>query len=154
MLRGKHHDLLHLLTLLESLEKILAFSREADDAESFFRLNDQLNFNAVLNLLAHVGETSDKLSDDFLQAIPTTDWKKIKSLGNRIVHDYLGLDTLKVFRIVHDEVPALLNELYANTKKRIVDGTLDRGELQAAMKAIITARYSSPGWQAKRWHDT
>ena len=36
MLRGKHHDLLHLLTLLESLEKILVFSREADDAESFF----------------------------------------------------------------------------------------------------------------------
>ncbi len=49
MLRDKHNDLLHLLTLLESLEKILAFSREADNAESFFRLNDQLNFNAVLN---------------------------------------------------------------------------------------------------------
>jgi len=135
MLRGKHHDLLHLLTLLESLEKILVFSREADDAESFYRLNDQLNFNAVLNLPAHVGETSDKLSDDFLRTTPTTDWKKIKGLRNRIVHDYLGLDTLKVFRIVHDEVPVLLNELYAHTQKRIADGTLDREELQAAMKS-------------------
>ncbi len=120
MLRGKHHDLLHLLTILESLEKILAFSREANDAESFYKLNDQMNFNAVLNLLAHVGETSDKLSEDFLQAIPTTDWKKIKALRNRIVHD---------------EVPVLLNELYGNTQKRPANGRLDRGELQAAMES-------------------
>jgi uncharacterized protein with HEPN domain len=135
MLRGKHHDLLHLLALLESLEKILVFSKEANNAESFYRLNDQLNFNAVLNLLAHVGETSDKLSDDFLHTAPTTDWKKIKGLRNRIVHDYLGLDTLKVFLVVHDEVPVLLNELYVSTQKRIVDGTFDRAELQAAIES-------------------
>lgn len=135
MFRDKQNDLLHLLTMLESLEKILFFSREADDAESFFRLNDQLNFNAVLNLLAHVGETSDKLSEDFLQDTPTIDWKKIKGLRNRIVHDYLGLDTLKVFQIIHEEVPVLLNELYGSTQKRIADGTLDRGELQAAMES-------------------
>ena len=144
MLRGKHHDLLHLLTLLESLEKILAFSREADDAESFYRLNDQMNFNAVLNLLAHVGETSDKLSEDFLQAISTTDWKKIKGLRNRIVHDYLGLDTLKVFRIVHDEVPVLLNELYVNTQTRLANGILDRGELQAAMESDYYGKVQFP----------
>jgi len=78
MLRDKHNDLLHLLTLLESLEKILVFSQEADDAESFYRLNDQLNFNAVLNLLAHTGETGGKLSDDFLQCVSSIDWKMIK----------------------------------------------------------------------------
>ena len=73
---------------------------------------------------------------DLLHLLPsTTDWKKIKGFRNRIVHDYLGLDMLKVFRIVHDEVPALLNELYANTQQRIADGTLDREELQAAMKS-------------------
>jgi len=133
MLRDKRNDLLHLLTLLESLEKILAFSRETDDAESFYRLNDQLNFNAVLNLLAHVGETSGKLSDNFLRIASGIDWEKIKGLRNRIVHDYLGLDTLKIFQIVHDEVPELLDELYANTQKRIVDGTLEKEELNVAM---------------------
>lgn len=135
MLRDKQNDLLHLLTLLESLEKILVFSREANDAESFFRLNEQLNFNAVLNLLAHVGETSNKLSADFLQTALRTDWKKIKGFRNRIVHDYLGLDTLRVFRIIREDVPALLDDLYVNTQKRIADGTLDRAELQAAMES-------------------
>jgi len=133
MLRAKQNDLLHLLTMLESVEKILVFSQEADDAESFYKMNDQLNFNAVLNLLAHVGETSSKLSDDFLMDVSSIDWKKIKGMRNRIVHDYLGLDTLKVFQIVRQEVPELLNELYANTQKRMADGTFDTGELKAAM---------------------
>jgi len=133
MLRAKHNDFLHLLTMLESLEKILVFSREVDDAEAFYKQNDQLNFNAVLNLLAHVGETSSKLSDDFQMDVSGIDWKQIKGLRNRIVHDYLGLDTLKVFQIVRQEVPMLLNELYANTQKRMTDGTFDTGELNAAM---------------------
>jgi len=133
MLRDKRNDLLHLLTMLESLEKILVFSREAKNAESFYNLNDQLNFNAVLNLLAHVGETSGKLSHDFLTDISSIDWKKIRGLRNRIVHDYLGLDTLKVFQIVRQEAPGLLNELYVSTQKRIADDTFDKGELTAAM---------------------
>jgi len=133
MLRDKRNDLLHLLTMLESLEKILVFSREANDAESFYNLNDQLNFNAVLNLLAHVGETSGKLSHGFLTDVSSIDWKKIRGLRNRIVHDYLGLDTLKVFQIIRGEVPELLNALYVSTQKRVADGTFDAGELQAAM---------------------
>ncbi len=77
----------------------MVFSRDVDDAEAFYKLNDQLNFNAVLNLLAHIGETSSKLSDDFQMDASSIDWKQIKGLRNRIVHDYLGLDTLKVFRL-------------------------------------------------------
>lgn len=38
MLRDKENDLLHLLTMLESLEKIVLFSREAEDAETSCKL--------------------------------------------------------------------------------------------------------------------
>ncbi len=102
--------------------------------------NDQLNFNAVLNLLAHVGETSGKLSDDFLREVSGIDWEKIKGLRNRIVHDYLGLDTLKVFQIVHNEVPELLSVLYANTQKRLVDGVFDKEEVKAAMEGAYYSK--------------
>jgi uncharacterized protein with HEPN domain len=135
MLQDEHNDLLHLLTLIESLEKVLVFSREANDAESFFKLNDQMNFNAVLNLLGHVGETGEKLSQGFLQATSAINWRKIKGFRNRIAHDYLGLDTLKVFQIVSEEVPPLLNELYVNTQKRLTAGILSREELQAATES-------------------
>jgi len=136
MLRGKQHDLLHLLAMLEAMEKILIFSEPAADAESFYQLNDQLNFNAVLNLLAHVGETSGKLSSDFSQNVPEIEWKKIRGLRNRIVHDYLGLDTLMLFQVIRDDVPKLLNTLYHHTQNRIKNKTFDMEELNAAIESV------------------
>jgi len=132
MLRDKKNDLLHLLTMLESPEKIVLFSREAEDAETFYELNDQLNFNAVLNLLVHVGETSGKLSDDLLSATPEIAWKEIRGLRNRIAHDYLGLDTFTIFQIVHTDVPVFIRQLYPVIRSRIADGTFEPEELNAA----------------------
>lgn len=150
MLKDKHHDLLHLLTMLEAMEKILVFSAPASDAESFYRLNDQLNFNAVLNLLAHVGETSGKLSVDFSQSVADIDWKNIRGLRNRIVHDYLGLDTLMLFHVVRDEVPTLLNSLYSHTQTRVESGTFDIEELKAAFGSEY---YSKVNFSRLQPHD-
>jgi uncharacterized protein with HEPN domain len=132
MLRDKKNDLLHLLTLLESLEKITLYSQDAKDAESFLALNDQINFNAVLNLLVHVGETSSKLSDDLLDHSPEIEWHKIKALRNRIAHDYMGLNVLMVFRTIRNAVPQLTERLYYITRTRLSDGTLDGEELRVS----------------------
>lgn len=133
MLRDKANDLMHLLTILESLEKIILFSQDAEDAEAFYELNEQLNLNAVLNLLVHLGETVAKLSDDLLNDSPHIQWQKIKGLRNRIAHDYPGLDTFMIFQVVKKDVPALLESVYRITGKRIADGILDREELQASV---------------------
>ena len=50
MLEGIENDLLHLLNILESIEKIMLYSVHACNAEEFYDLNDQLNFNGSLNL--------------------------------------------------------------------------------------------------------
>ncbi|MFC1736376.1 DUF86 domain-containing protein [Candidatus Hydrogenedentota bacterium] len=132
MLRDKKNDLLPLLMMLEALEKIVVFSEGAEDAEAFYELNDQLNFNAILNLLVHVGETCGKLSDDLLTSTPEIEWKKIRGLRNRIAHDYPGLDTFAVFEVVKNEIPALIEQLYPVIVLRVSDGILDREELNAA----------------------
>lgn len=132
MLKDKSNDLMHLLTLIESLEKISLYTADANDAESFYALNDQLNFNAVLNLLAHVGETVKKLSSDLVVTFKNIDWEKIKGLRNRIAHDYLGLDALKIYKVCVQEVPQFVAQLYLIVKARVVDCTFDREELKAA----------------------
>lgn len=132
MLKDKKNDLMHLLTMLESLEKVRLFSEGAEDAEAFYELNEQLNLNAVLNLLVHLGETVGKLSDDLLQAASDIEWSKIKKQRNRIAHDYPGLDTLLIFQIVRNDVPILLQQLYQITHKRIVAGVFDPEELNVA----------------------
>ena len=54
MLPNKKNDLLYLLNILESIEKIRLYGAETQDAEAFYQLNDQLNFNASLNLLTNI----------------------------------------------------------------------------------------------------
>ena len=51
MLKDKNNDLLHLLSVIESIEKIKAYSHALETAEDFFEYNEQLNFNATLTLL-------------------------------------------------------------------------------------------------------
>ncbi len=136
MLRGKNNDLLHLLTMVESLEKIIIYTDQAKDAESFYELNDQLNFNAVLNLLTHVGETVKQLSNDLLIVCEDVDWEKIKGLRNRIAHDYLGLNTLIIYQICEQNVPKIIKQLYPIIKSRVEDGTFDIEELKVANGSI------------------
>ena len=56
MLKHKNNDLLYLLSMIESAEKVLLYSKEMTNAESFFEYNEQINFNASLTLLMHLGE--------------------------------------------------------------------------------------------------
>ena len=57
MLQNKKNDLLYLLNILESIVKIRLYAADTQDAEAFYQLNDQLNFNASLNLLTNIGES-------------------------------------------------------------------------------------------------
>jgi uncharacterized protein with HEPN domain len=67
MLKDKNNDLLYLLSIIESVEKMMLYSKDSKTAESFFDINEQINFNATLILLMHIGETVGKLSDDLLR---------------------------------------------------------------------------------------
>ena len=62
MLSDIKNDLMHLLNIIESIEKILLYSRDCIDAEAFYELNEQLNFNASLNLFSNIGENIGRLS--------------------------------------------------------------------------------------------
>ena len=45
MLPNIKNDLMYLLNILESIEKILLYSEGFNDPEEFYQVNDQLNFN-------------------------------------------------------------------------------------------------------------
>lgn len=53
--------MMYLLNIPESIEKIILYSDDCNDAETFYELNDQLNFNASLNLFANIGENIARL---------------------------------------------------------------------------------------------
>ena len=133
MLKDKNNDLLYLLSIIESVEKVLLYSKDINSAVSFFDINEQINFNATLTLLMHIGETVGKLSDDLLEKSPEIHWEKIRGLRHRIAHDYMALDIVIIFDVVKNKLPDFLNAVYALTVKRLHEGVLSAEELNVAV---------------------
>lgn len=133
MLKDKNNDLLYLLSIIESVEKMMLYSKDSKTAESFFDINEQINFNATLTLLMHIGETVGKLSDDLLEKSPEIHWEKIRGLRHRIAHDYIALDIVIIFDVVKNKLPDFLNAVYVLTVKRLHEGILSAEELNLAV---------------------
>ena len=98
---------------LEILRKIVKY---CDDIEYFVQLygSDESDFCDNLSLqygcvfsLSQVGEHVKKLSSEFIEDQQQTDWRGIAGLRNLIVHNYEGVDVLRVRSTILNKVPAL-----------------------------------------------
>lgn len=130
------NDLLYLLNILESVEKIILYSKDCMDAEMFYELNDQLNFNASLNLFANIGENLGKISDELKQSYPNIDWKQIKGFRNKVVHDYVNIDTFMVFDVIKNNLPILRKSLMKIIRNELENVNFDVNEYEEAKKSF------------------
>ena len=99
-------NILYVLTMLESIEKIFIYSSDFEDEEKFYFANKQLNFNATVNLLIVVGEENKKI-DDRLKVSNRINWKNISAMRDKISHNYRGIDESMVWEIIKDYLPTL-----------------------------------------------
>jgi len=119
MLPNKKNDLVYLLNILEHIGKIRKYTKGANDAEELFELNDQMNLNASLTLLANIGESVSKITDDLKRECPNIEWQQIKGFRNRIVHDYIGIDLAVVYEIITEDLGKLKSEIEKIIKAQI-----------------------------------
>ena len=75
-------NVLHLLTILEAVEKIHIYSKDFPDADSFFENKDQLNYNATINLLIAIGEESKKIDEQLRNKYDIVNWNEVAGLRN------------------------------------------------------------------------
>lgn len=57
-----------------------------------------MNFNATLNLFANMGENIGKISNELKLVYTDISWSEIKGFRNRVVHDYINIDTFMVLK--------------------------------------------------------
>jgi uncharacterized protein with HEPN domain len=129
---GIKNDLLYLLGILESVGKIELYTAACPNADTFYFLNEQLNFNASLNLMANIGELCTKISAELKDKYSTVEWKKVKDFRNRIVHDYAGLSIYVVFKIIKTELPILREDIEKIIKEELSSFNFDLEEIKAA----------------------
>ncbi|MDR0303031.1 MAG: DUF86 domain-containing protein [Treponema sp.] len=125
MLPNKKNDLLYLLNILEYIGKIWKYTEKTNDAEELFELNEQMNLNASLTLLANIGENVSKITEELKHEYQNIEWQKIKDFRNRIVHDYIGIDLVVVYEIITNDLkklkPEILTIIKEKTKQKIFD---------------------------------
>lgn len=136
MLPNLKNDLLYLLNIVESIEKIAIYVQNCANAELFYEFNDQLNYNASLNLFANIGENSGKLSEELKQLYSDIEWKKMKGFRNKVVHDYINIDSFMVFDIIKNDLPLLKIRLMDVIKFELGKGTFDSEEFSEAQHSF------------------
>lgn len=105
-----NENILYLLSIFESIEKIKIYTRDFSDADEFFEANYQKDFNATLNLLIAIGEDVKKLDESLKKKIPSIDWQSIVDMRNILSHNYRGVDRDIVWDIIVDYIEPLKTE--------------------------------------------
>jgi uncharacterized protein with HEPN domain len=102
-------DRLFLIHVRESIGRIEEYT--ADGREAFFA--DTRTQDAVLRNLQTLSESTQRLSSDLKAAHPEVDWRGISGLRNILVHDYLGINLVRVWEIVERDLPLLKRQVEA-----------------------------------------
>jgi uncharacterized protein with HEPN domain len=71
-----------------------------------FRI-DPIARRAAAYAIQTISEAVRRLPDDWLADFPTQPWQQIKSIGNRIRHEYFRVDDAILWEIVTIDTPAL-----------------------------------------------
>ena len=108
---NEKNDLLYLINILEYIGKIWKYTEGIKSEEELYELNDQMNLNASLTLLANIGENVSKISDKIKKEFTNIEWKQIKEFRNRIVHDYVGIDLVIIYEIITKDLKTLKEDV-------------------------------------------
>ena len=97
--------LLHMLEhAREAIQLVEGRSRQDLDVDRLLSL-------ALVRLLEIVGEAAAKVSPGGRARYPTIPWSEVVSLRNRLIHGYDSVDMDVLWRIIEDDLPALVRDL-------------------------------------------
>ena len=102
-------DSLNLLSIMDSIAKIIQFTSNQRDPDAFF--TDVKSFDAVMMNFIIIGEMVDRISEEFKKDNPQIEWIRIKGFRNLVAHDYFGIDAEEVWQIIFNDLPILKTEI-------------------------------------------
>lgn len=96
-------ETVYLKHILESIRRI---EEDTSDGRERFLAAHTLQ-DAVLRNLQTLSESAQRLSEPLKTSHPEIEWRRITAFRNILVHDYLGIDLDRIWRIVQHDVPQL-----------------------------------------------
>ncbi len=98
----KRVDKLLVEDIVNAIEEINQFI-QGYTFESF--IADAKTKAAVIRNLEIIGESASVISPETTSLYPLIEWKQMKQLRNKLIHEYFGIDYLIVWELLQDEIP-------------------------------------------------
>jgi uncharacterized protein with HEPN domain len=109
----------NILLLEDMLQSALKIKQYTDNLDYNAFISDDKTIDAVVRNFEIIGEAANRIDPDFRTNNPEIEWKRIRGLRNRIIHDYFGIDYEIVWTIIEsylDELIDWLETLIADIK--------------------------------------
>ena len=102
-------DKLYLSHISECIDKIATYTK--DGKEAF--MADEMIRDAVLRNLEVIGEAVGKVSLEYRRAHPEIAWRNARELRNVLIHNYMGINTERVWSAITNRLPAFKAQIDA-----------------------------------------
>ncbi len=95
--------------ILENAAKIIIYTQTLTYEEF---IADSKTIDAVVRNFEIIGETANRLPDEFKDGHSAIDWHKMRGLRNRVVHHYFGIDYSIIWSIKETYLLGLITQKY------------------------------------------
>ena len=101
-------DNVYLQDILESINIILKYT---ENKTEFDFTRDIMLQDAVTRRFEIIGEASSRISEDFKTKYPNLQWRLMKDMRNKLIHEYFGVSIITIFLSVKQDLPVLKEQL-------------------------------------------
>jgi len=104
----KHRNIIIIDKMIKYAEEALSFSDKFSSDE--FQGERKTIAACVFNL-SQIGEIVKHIDKNITDKYSNIEWKLIKNLRNKIVHDYEGIQLGRIWQILKEDLPQLIIDL-------------------------------------------
>ncbi len=97
----KSKEYISFIKMIEYIDKAIEYTK-GYNFESF--CNDNKTVDATVFSISQIGELVKNISNDTMKRYDNIEWKMIKGLRNRIVHDYEGINLKSIWYIINNDI--------------------------------------------------
>ena len=105
---SKRDNYLLLMDMLDAAEKTLKYTSNLDYSRF---LENEMVIDAVARNFEIIGEAVNRIDLDFKITHTQIEWLRITGFGNRIIHEYFGIDYEIMWTIIEENIVELIDEL-------------------------------------------